>query len=68
MDLTGKPAGTPLGAATSLVDRYTSLHATIGTLAALHHRDKTGEGQIVDCCLDGSGADHGRDPHRLLPR
>jgi len=47
MDLTGKP----LGAATSLVDRYTSLHATIGTLAALHHRDKTGHGQLVDCCL-----------------
>jgi crotonobetainyl-CoA:carnitine CoA-transferase CaiB-like acyl-CoA transferase len=51
MSLTGAPVGTPLGAATSLVDRYTSLHATIGTLAALHHRDRTGEGQVVDCCL-----------------
>ena len=51
MSLTGAPVGTPLGAATSLVDRYTSLHATIGTLAALRHRDKTGEGQVVDCCL-----------------
>jgi crotonobetainyl-CoA:carnitine CoA-transferase CaiB-like acyl-CoA transferase len=51
MSLTGAPVGTPLGAATSLVDRYTSLHATIGTLAALHHRDHTGEGQLVDCCL-----------------
>ncbi len=51
MTLTGAPVGTPLGAATSLVDRYTSLHATIGTLAALHHRDRTGEGQLVDCCL-----------------
>jgi crotonobetainyl-CoA:carnitine CoA-transferase CaiB-like acyl-CoA transferase len=51
MDLTGKPVGKPLGAATSLVDRYTSLHATIGTLAALHHRDRTGQGQLVDCCL-----------------
>ncbi len=29
MDLTGKPVGTPLGAATSLVDRCTSLHAAI---------------------------------------
>jgi CoA:oxalate CoA-transferase len=55
MSLTGKPVGTPLGAATSLVDRYTSLHATIGALAALHHRDKTGEGQVVDCCLLDSG-------------
>lgn len=51
MSLTGAPVGTPLGAATSLVDRYTALHATIGTLAALRHRDKTGEGQLVDCCL-----------------
>jgi crotonobetainyl-CoA:carnitine CoA-transferase CaiB-like acyl-CoA transferase len=55
MSLTGAPVGQPLGAATSLVDRYTSLHATIGTLAALHHRDKTGEGQVVDCCLLDSG-------------
>src|SRR5712691_268985 len=55
MSLTGAPVGTPLGAATSLVDRYTSLHATIGTLAALRHRDQTGEGQVVDCCLLDSG-------------
>src|SRR5215469_8673442 len=55
MSLTGAPVGTPLGAATSLVDRYTSLHATIGMLAALRHRDKTGEGQVVDCCLLDSG-------------
>jgi crotonobetainyl-CoA:carnitine CoA-transferase CaiB-like acyl-CoA transferase len=55
MSLTGAPVGQPLGAATSLVDRYTSLHATIGTLAALHHRDKTGDGQVVDCSLLDSG-------------
>jgi formyl-CoA transferase len=51
MTLTGKPVGQPVGTATSLVDRYTSLHATIGTLAALRHRERTGEGQLVDCCL-----------------
>ncbi len=51
MMLTGQPVGQPLGTATSLVDRYTALHATIGTLAALRHRDRTGEGQLVDCCL-----------------
>jgi len=51
MTLTGKPVGQPMGTATSLVDRYTALHATIGTLAALRHRDRTGEGQLVDCCL-----------------
>jgi crotonobetainyl-CoA:carnitine CoA-transferase CaiB-like acyl-CoA transferase len=55
MSLTGAPVGQPLGAATSLVDRYTSLHATIGMLAALRHRDRTGEGQVVDCCLLDSG-------------
>src|SRR5438876_10015560 len=55
MSLTGAPVGTPLGAATSLVDRYTSLHATIGALAALHHRNRTGEGQVVDCCLLDAG-------------
>ncbi len=51
MDLTGKPVGRPLGTASSVVDRYTALHATIGALAALRHRDLTGEGQMVDVCL-----------------
>jgi crotonobetainyl-CoA:carnitine CoA-transferase CaiB-like acyl-CoA transferase len=51
MALTGQQEGHPIGTATSLVDRYTALHATIGTLAALRHRDRTGEGQLVDCCL-----------------
>ena len=51
MTLTGQPVGRPLGTASSVVDRYTALHATIGTLAALRHRDRTGEGQLVDVCL-----------------
>ncbi len=51
MDLTGKPVGQPLGTASSVVDRYTALHATIGALAALRHRDRTGEGQMIDVCL-----------------
>jgi formyl-CoA transferase len=51
MALTGQPVGQPLGTASSVVDRYTALHATIGTLAALRHRDRTGEGQVVDVCL-----------------
>jgi len=55
MSLTGKPIGEPLGTASSIVDRYTSLHATIGMLAALHHRDRTGEGQEIDVCLMDSG-------------
>jgi len=51
MALTGQQEGHPIGTATSLVDRYTALHATIGTLAALRHRERTGEGQLVDVCL-----------------
>jgi crotonobetainyl-CoA:carnitine CoA-transferase CaiB-like acyl-CoA transferase len=51
MALTGQTEGRPVGTATSLVDRYTSLHATIGTLAALRHKERTGEGQVVDVCL-----------------
>ena len=51
MALTGQTEGRPVGTATSLVDRYTALHATIGTLAALRHRERTGEGQVVDVCL-----------------
>jgi len=51
MALTGGPVGQPVGTAFSLVDRTTALHATIGALAALRHRDRTGEGQMIDCCL-----------------
>jgi crotonobetainyl-CoA:carnitine CoA-transferase CaiB-like acyl-CoA transferase len=51
MHLTGQPVGQPLGVASSVVDRYTALHATIGALAALRHRDHTGEGQMIDVCL-----------------
>jgi len=51
MTLTGQLEGKPIGTASSVVDRYTALHATIGTLAALRHRERTGEGQVVDVCL-----------------
>jgi len=51
MTLTGTQEGKPIGTASSVVDRYTALHATIGTLAALRHRERTGEGQVVDVCL-----------------
>ncbi len=51
MSLTGQPVGQPIGTASSIIDRTTALHATIGALAALRHRDRTGEGQVVDCCL-----------------
>jgi crotonobetainyl-CoA:carnitine CoA-transferase CaiB-like acyl-CoA transferase len=35
----------------ALVDIMTGLYATIGVLAALRHRDATGEGQHIDLAL-----------------
>jgi CoA:oxalate CoA-transferase len=51
MTLNGQPVGRPVGVAFSLVDRITALHAAIGALGALRHRDRTGEGQLIDVCL-----------------
>jgi formyl-CoA transferase len=39
----------PLGP--NLADQLTSLYAVYGTLAALHHADRTGEGQRVDVSM-----------------
>ncbi|WP_250470036.1 CoA transferase [Caballeronia sp. GAFFF2] len=55
MDLTGQPDGPPTVAGTFIVDYTTALYTTIGVLSALAHRDKTGEGQMVDVSLMGSG-------------
>jgi crotonobetainyl-CoA:carnitine CoA-transferase CaiB-like acyl-CoA transferase len=51
MSLTGGPDGPPYRAGISLFDVMTGLHAAIGILAALHHRDATGEGQHVEINL-----------------
>lgn len=53
MDLTGDPKGGPMMAGTFLVDYATALYATVGILAALNHRNATGEGQVVDVSLIG---------------
>ena len=52
MDITGDAGPTKVGVA--IVDVVTGLHAAIGILAALHHRDQTGEGQRIDVTLLGS--------------
>jgi len=51
MSLTGDPDGPPFRAGISVFDVMTGLHATIGVLAALHHRDLTGRGQHVEVNL-----------------
>lgn len=51
MSLTGSPDGPAYRAGFSVFDVMTGLQATIGILAALRHRDATGEGQHVETNL-----------------
>jgi formyl-CoA transferase len=49
--LTGWPDRVSTRAGISLGDEISSLFATIGTLAALRHAERTGEGQVVDVAI-----------------
>jgi crotonobetainyl-CoA:carnitine CoA-transferase CaiB-like acyl-CoA transferase len=51
MSLTGDPAGPPYRAGISVMDVMAGNHAVIGILAALRHRDATGQGQHVEINL-----------------
>lgn len=51
MSVTGDPHGEPTKAGVAIVDVVTGLHAGLGALAALRHRDATGEGQHVEVNL-----------------
>ncbi|HVL82959.1 MAG TPA: CoA transferase [Pseudonocardia sp.] len=51
MSLTGDPEGPPYRAGISVFDVMAGNHAVIGILAALRHRDATGEGQHVEISL-----------------
>ena len=51
MSLNGEPNGRPTLVPFPLIDRITALHATIGALAALHERSRSGEGQAIEVCL-----------------
>jgi formyl-CoA transferase len=51
LSLSGEPGGPPVKAPTFLGDDLAGLHAALAALAALHHRDRTGEGQHVDVSL-----------------
>jgi crotonobetainyl-CoA:carnitine CoA-transferase CaiB-like acyl-CoA transferase len=54
MSLTGDPDGPPYRAGISLFDVMAGLHTTIAVLAALNHRNATGEGQHLDASLMAS--------------
>ncbi len=51
MSLTGDPDGVPNKVGVGIADVMCGMYATIGILAALRHRDKTGQGQHIDLSL-----------------
>ncbi|MGN6333638.1 MAG: CaiB/BaiF CoA transferase family protein [Motilibacteraceae bacterium] len=51
MSVTGPAPGQPTKAGVALVDVVTGLHLALGVVAALRHRDATGEGQRVEVSL-----------------
>ncbi|WP_246742829.1 CaiB/BaiF CoA transferase family protein [Rhodomicrobium vannielii] len=51
MSLTGEPDGEPMKVGVALADVFTGMYASVGVLAALAHRDRTGDGQYIDLAL-----------------
>jgi len=51
MEVTGFPDGLPTKSGVSWIDTATGIYGALGTISAVYHREKTGEGQLVDVCL-----------------
>lgn len=51
MSLTGDPEGAPMKVGVGIADVMCGMYASVGILAALRHRDQTGEGQQIDLAL-----------------
>ncbi|MBN9508299.1 MAG: CoA transferase [Alphaproteobacteria bacterium] len=76
MSLTGEPDGMPQKVGVPVADLFAGLYGCIGILAALRHRERTGEGQHIDigmldthvAWLANQGMNYlatGEDPPRL---
>ena len=57
--------GGPQKVGVAVADLFTGLYATVAILAALRHRDRTGEGQSVDMTLLDPGGDARQSRCRL---
>jgi crotonobetainyl-CoA:carnitine CoA-transferase CaiB-like acyl-CoA transferase len=51
MSITGHPGGEPAKVGVGIADVMTGMYSNIAILAALRHRDATGEGQQIDMAL-----------------
>jgi formyl-CoA transferase len=51
LSLSGEPQGEPVKPPTFLSDDLGGLHAALAAVAAIRHRDRTGEGQYLDIAL-----------------
>ncbi|MCA8881269.1 MAG: CoA transferase [Rhodobacteraceae bacterium] len=51
MSLTGAADGPPMKVGVGIADVMCGMYAAVGILAALRHRDRTGEGQHIDLAL-----------------
>jgi crotonobetainyl-CoA:carnitine CoA-transferase CaiB-like acyl-CoA transferase len=49
--IVGEPDRPPSRVGISIGDSLAAVHACMGTLAALHHRERTGQGQVVDAAI-----------------
>ena len=51
MSITGTPGVEPVKVGVGIADVMTGMYASSAILAALRHRDRTGDGQQIDVCL-----------------
>ncbi len=49
--VTGEPDRAPARAGISIGDSLAAMHSVMGILMALHHKERTGKGQVIDAAL-----------------